>query len=49
MTPSDALPKITSPAELDGFRDQLALDGKLTPDLQRAIAVRRVELMRGKK
>ena len=35
--------------EIEGFAEQLKSDGRMTPDIQNALAVRKAEIMRGRK
>lgn len=35
--------------EIEGFAEQLKSDGRMTPDIQNALAVRKAEIMRAKK
>lgn len=44
VTLEDKLETVTSTAELDGFRDQMRRDGRLTTDALAAIERRRMEI-----
>ena len=43
-TIDDRLSWVESAAELDGFRDQIKAEGRMTTDIQAAIARKRVSL-----
>lgn len=53
MRPEPSIPEkiaeLTDPLELEGFAGRLFEDGRITPEIQQAIARRRAELQRNRK
>lgn len=47
-TLDDRLSWVKCESELDGFRDQINREGRMTPEIQAAIARKRVALQRAK-
>jgi len=48
-TDREKIAKLPSPEEVDGFRDQLLHDGRMTPELANLLALHRAALIARKK